>query len=134
MYTITMPFLNCAEQCDQNALLPVLKQLYEDLKQGKMDTLTKYGVPWTHINMENLKPVTTLNYLILEKMCKEAAKGVHLLCAREYWEYWEEGEEASATAHHKLTEEEQKNFLTENLVCERYLARFRVWPRFCRKE
>ena len=121
-YKITMPFLNCVEQCDQNELLPVLKQLYDDLKEGKMDTLSKYGVQWTHINTDNLVPVSPLDNLLLKKMCLEASKGIHLQCAREYWETSEDKQRA--TALHELSEEERKNIPTENLSCERYLARF----------
>ena len=85
-YKITMPFLNCIERCDQNALLPVLKQLHDDLKEGKMDTLSIYSVNWTHINTDNLVPVSPLDNLLLNKMCIEASKGIYLQCAREYWE------------------------------------------------
>ena len=55
-------------------------------------------------------------------MCHEAAKGIHVQCAREYWE---ESEQPRVTQLYKLTPGERKNItLTENLSCERYLGRF----------
>ena len=122
-YKITMPFLNCVEQCDQNSLLPILKKLYEDLNDGKMNTLDKYSVPWTHIQTEKLEPVSPLDLALLQNMCKEAAAGVHLQCSREYWEEDDQCK-VRATQLHKLTPEERACLPTENLKCERYLSRF----------
>ena len=122
-FKVPMPFLNCVERCDQNSLLPILKNLYEDLNEGKMNTLDKYSVPWTHVNTDKLKPTTPLDHELLEKMCIEAAIGVHLQCSREYWEEDDECK-VRATQLHKLTPEEHECVPTENLKCERYLARF----------
>ena len=120
-FKVTMPFLNCVERCDQNSLLPLLKQIHEELKEGKMDTLEEYKVPWTHIKTEILQPDTALDRLLLQRMCLEAAKGIHMQCAGEYWE---DSENPRATQLHKLSFEERKNLPTENLLCERYLSRF----------
>ena len=79
-FKITMPFLNCVEQLDQNGLLPILKKLYHDLNDGKLDTLDRFSVPWTHINMEKLNPTTPLDHFLLQRMCIEAADGIHLQC------------------------------------------------------
>ena len=99
------------------------KNLYEDLKKGKMNTLEKYSVPWTHINIDKLKPIALLDHELLDKMWKEAAIGVHLQCSREYLE--EDNEcEVRATQLHKLTPEKCKCIPTENLKFERYLVRF----------
>ena len=119
-YRVTMPLLNCVERCDQNMLMVVIKQLYLNLKDYKMDSLDEYNVEWTHVDTDKLKPETPLDTLLLEKMCEEAAKGVHMQCAREYWE---ECEEPRATQLHKLTEDERKRISTNNLSCERYLSR-----------
>ena len=120
-YKITMPFLNCVERCDQNSLLPLLKQLHDDLKEGKMDTLAKYQVPWTHIKTEILEPSSSFDRLLLQKMCHAAAEGIRMQCAGEYWEHTEN---PRATQLRKLSQEERKNLPTENLPCERYLSRF----------
>ena len=118
-FMVTMPYLNCVERCDQNQLMVILQQLHGDLDHGKMDTLTKYHVPWTHIATEKLKPTSPLDLLLLEKMCHQAAKGVHMQCSGEYWE---EREKPRATQLYKLSSDQRKNIPTENLACERYLA------------
>ena len=121
-YKITMPFLNCVEQCDQNTLLPILKQLHDDLKLGKMDTLKDFHVVWTHIKTEILEPSSEFDYLLLTKMCTAAAEGIHMQCAAEYWE---DTDNPRVTQLHHLSHEERKNIPTENIgTCERYLARF----------
>ena len=118
-YRVTMPFLNCVERCDQNQLIVIIKQLYEDLLQGKMDTLVDYNVPWTHVKTEILEPSSPLDHLILNKMCNEAAAGLHTQCAGEYWE---DSEKPRATQLHKLSHDERRLMATENLICERYLG------------
>lgn len=57
-YHVTMPFLNFVEKSDQNDLVEMLPILYTDLKDGKLDTLKEFSVPWTHVQMENQKPTT----------------------------------------------------------------------------
>ena len=99
-FKVTIPFLNCVEQCNQNLLLPILKQLYDDLKDGKMGTLEKYSVLWTHVNTDRLRLETPLDHALLKKMSTEAASGVHLQCSRKYWE--EEEFKVRATQLHKL--------------------------------
>ena len=54
-------------------------------------------------------------------MCKNAAKGVYLQCASEYWD---ENNTPHATQLHKLSHDERKNIPTENMEAERYLSRF----------
>ena len=120
-YKVTMPFLNCVEVCDQQELVTILKNLYTDLKDGKMDSLVNYHVPWTHIDMGKLAPESPLDHYLLKEMCKNAAEGVLLQCGREYWV---DDEAPRATQIHKLTEEERENIPTENMVSERYLAKF----------
>lgn len=121
-YKVTMPFLNCVEKCNQNQLMPILKKLHDDLQEGKMDTMSQYHVPWTHIDIDKIVPVSPLDHAVIKRMCQEAAKGVHMQCAREYWD--DQEQQPRATQLFKLTESERKNIPTENLACERYLARF----------
>ena len=122
-YYVTMPFLNCVEKSDQNGLMEILPKLYEDLKEEKFDTLKDYIVPWTHVDMESLKPVSLLDHQILSLMCKEAAEGLKMQCAREYWGD-ERQKRDGVTELYKLQENERKNLPTENLETERYLAKF----------
>ena len=104
-FMVTMPYLNCIERCDQNQLIVILKQLHGDLQHAKMDTLTKYHVPWTHVDTEKLKPASPLDLILFEKRCRQAAKGVHMQCSGEYWE---EREKPRATQLHKLTPDQRK--------------------------
>ena len=103
-----MPFLNCVERCDQNSLLPILKSLYNDLQNGKFDTLRDYHALLTHIKTEILQPTTAFDHLVLDKMCKAAAGGIYMQCAGEYWE---DIENPRATHLRKLTHDERKNWL-----------------------
>ena len=80
----------------------------------------EYHVLWTHIKTVILEPTFAFDHL-LQKMCYAAAEGIHMQCAREYWE---DTENPCATQLHKLSHEERKNLPTENLPCERYLSRF----------
>ena len=57
-----MPYLNCIEKNDQNYLLFILEKLYKDLLEGKMDTLSEFHVPWTHVDMNKQKPTSALDH------------------------------------------------------------------------
>ena len=46
-----MPYLNFIEKSDQNDLVEKLENLCRDLKDGKMDSLSEFYVPWTHVDM-----------------------------------------------------------------------------------
>ena len=56
-------------------------------------------------------------------MCVHAANGVELQCKREYWAATGDTNR-EATQIHLLTSEQRKNIPTNNLNCERYLAKF----------
>lgn len=123
-YFITMPFLNCVEQCNQNDLVNILPELHKELLslKYKNQSLLKYKVPWKHVKMENQELVSDLEIFIMNKMCTSAAAGLELQCSREYWNPSDKGQRA--TQIHRLTEEERENLPTENLCAERYLAKF----------
>ena len=120
-HKVTMPYLNFVEKSDQNGLVNKLKELWLDLKEGKMDTMKEFHVEWTHVNMKAMQPTSRLDHHLLEQMCQLAASGVQLQCSGEYWE---EREKPRATQLHLLTSEERRNIPTENMEAERYLARF----------
>ena len=120
-YTVTMPYLNCIERSNQNDLVRILKNLYDDLKVGKMDTLKDFHVPWTHVNMSKQEPKTVFDNHLLKLMCEHAAEGIEMQCAREYWA---EDAVPRATQIHMLSYEERENIPTENMEAERYLAKF----------
>ena len=86
-YNVTMAYLNYIEQSTQEELSTItsLKKLFQDLTGGKMDTLKKYHVEWTQVDMKKQKPTTLLDHQLLNLMCKEAAKGIEIQYASEYW-------------------------------------------------
>ena len=43
-------------------------------------------VSWKHVNMEKQRLTRDLDTFILDEMCINAAKGIHLQCSREYWD------------------------------------------------
>ena len=88
--------------------------LYEDLKKGNLDTLSKYVVEWKHVSCDG-KTHLILNYLekyLIHQMCKKYADGVKLQCIREYWD---DDEKPRATQLHKHTEYQRKNLPNNNL-------------------
>ena len=86
-----------------------------------METLQDYNVKWTHVQMTKHIP-STLEKIILKKMCIEAANGISLQCAREYW--GDTNLKPRATELFKLNKNEISLLPTENLETERYLAKF----------
>ena len=64
-FNVTMPFLNCVEKTDQNDLVNILRQLYEDLSDGKLDTIKLYHVKWTHVQMDKQLPASDLDHDLL---------------------------------------------------------------------
>ena len=83
-YRVTMPFLNCVEKGTQDLLVDILPKLCKDLSNKKTDTLIKYHVEWSHINMQVLAPQSDLDHLLLDEFCLQATIGVELQCKREY--------------------------------------------------
>ena len=123
-YKITMPFLDCIEKSNQNILVDILPKLCKDLAEKKTDTLANYHVEWTHVEIVKDGPQSELDHFLLGEMCLQAAIGVELQCKREYWSDDAEAGAARATRIHKLTYEQRKNLPSNNLNCERYLAKF----------
>ena len=80
-HKVTMPYLNFVEKSDQNGLVNKLKELWLDLKEGKMDTMKEFHVEWTHVNMKAMQPTSRLDHHLLEQMCQLAASGVQLQCS-----------------------------------------------------
>ena len=116
-----MPYLNCVERCNQNDLLAILPTLFQDLKNGKLDTLDEYAVKWTHMNMQMMPPTTDLDNYILREMALKASEGVEMQCGREYWG---DERESRATELYKMCPKDLRNLPTENMPAERCLSRF----------
>ncbi|CAK8673115.1 unnamed protein product [Clavelina lepadiformis] len=122
-HKVTMPYLNMVERCQQSDLVRILPKLYKNLERANLETLSEFHVPWKHVNAESHSPTTDLDHYLVTAMAKQSALGLKMQCGREYWEDETENSERS-TRIHALTEEMRVNLPTENLLAERYLARF----------
>ena len=120
-HKVSLPLLNCVEVCEQEELLKILPQLYQDLSVGNMDTLDQYLVKYKHVPVRT--DLTELENKLLLLMCKHAAKSIKLQCGREYG-FSDPGDELRATDLSKLTLEDLFGLPTNNLVCERWLSIF----------
>ena len=81
-HTVTFPFLHCVEKSSQEELLKILPTLYQDLLEGKADTLNDFIIEIRRVPVK--EPSRELARKITNMMCLEAAKGVKLQCGREY--------------------------------------------------
>ena len=120
-YKVTLPLLNCVEVSDQATLLKIFPKLYADLKQGNTDTLQHFIVKYRHVPVKTLS--SKLENTVLFLMCVDAADGIQIQCGREYG-FAKEGEESRATELYKMSLAELKDLPTNNLDCERDLAKF----------
>ena len=79
-YHITMPFLNCVERVDQNALCSIIPNLFKELQNGNLicDNLKPFHVKWTHATIEKQEPKTALNKYLIKLLCQSAASGLEL--------------------------------------------------------
>ena len=121
-YKITMPYLNCVENCIQNDLTDILPRLYKDLANESLETLEDDKVEWTHVQADKHSPSSKLDKYLLLEMCKQAAEGVKMQCGRE--DFPEDNWEPRAAQLYKMSIEKRKKIPIENLATECYLANF----------
>ena len=107
----------------QSELLEILPILVSDLYEGKLDTLDKFSVKWTHVNVIYHEPDTELENYKIKDFTVAVADGIKLQCSREYWDE-EEICEPRATQLHKLPRTSISNIAKDNTEAERTLARF----------
>ena len=117
-------FLNFFEKTNQDCLVELLPKLCVDLANRKTDSLSSYKVEWTQVHVVKNGPESELDHYLLGEMCAQAAVGVELQCKREYWAGNDEDVTPRATRINSLTSDERKYLPTNNLNCERYLAKF----------
>ena len=122
-YKVTMPYINCVNMSTQSELLEILPILVSDLYEGKLDTLDKFSVKWTHVNVIYHEPDTELENYMIKDFIVAVADGIKLQCSREYWDE-EEICEPRATQLHKLPRTSISNIAKDNTKAERTLARF----------
>ena len=123
-YNVTMPFSNFVEKTNQDCLVELRPKLCVDLANRKTDSLSSYKVEWTHVYVVKNGPKSELDHYLLGEMCAQAAVDVEQQCKREYWTGNDEDVTPCATRINSLTFDERENLLTNNLNCEKYLAKF----------
>ena len=99
-------------------------KLCVDVANRETDSISSYKVEWTHIHAVKNGPESKLNHYLLEEMCAEAVVGVEVQCKCEYWAGNDEDVTPRATRINSLTSDEREYLPTNNLNCERYLAKF----------
>ena len=105
-------------------MVEILPELCVDLANRKTDSLSSYKVEWTHVHVVKNGPNSELDHYVLGEMCAQAAVGVELQCKREYWAGNDDHVTTRATGINSLTPGKPENLPTNNLNCERYLAKF----------
>ena len=120
-YTITLPFLNMVEKTTQADLLHILPRLHNDLKAKRMDTLQNYHIEYS---FQPEEPVSPVELYILGEFCTKAAVDLATQRGKEYGFSTETGSAPRATVLTSLTEEDLEGLPSNNLDCERDLAKF----------
>ena len=121
-HTITLPFLYFVEVNSQEELLKMFPLLYNDLNEGKMDTLKDYIVVYPHVKVHT--PTEDVAFKILKMMCVDAAIVFGRQAGREYGFGTLLNEPARATQLYLLSKEELSDLSTNNLDAERHLTVF----------
>ena len=120
-YKITLPFLNMVEQASQSDLLTILPQLYNDLVDGNLDTLKEYHVSYS---FDPEEPESVVGQHILSAFSKRAASDLATQRGREYGFGTQAGVSSRATILNTLSAADLVGLPTNNLDCERDLAKF----------
>ena len=122
-HKVSLPLLYAVEICNQDDLCNIFPKLYEDLRNGSLDTLSDYIVEYRHLPVSD--PSTELESEILKKMCQDAAETIDRQCGREYGFGTFKNETPRATEIYKLPSEFRKTLNdTSNIPAERNLSVF----------
>ena len=81
-YYVTFNFLHCTEMNNQVDLCRILPQLYHDLLDNKIDTLSNFVVKMHGIFVPEITSELPQN--IINRMCSSAAAAVKQQCGTEY--------------------------------------------------
>ena len=98
-HRVTLPLCNCVEISDQSQLLHIFPKLYEDLPNGKMDTLQDFLVSYKQLPID--EPESEIVQELLNRMCTDTAEAIKLQCGQEYG--FSDSEPPRATQLDKLT-------------------------------
>ena len=107
-----MPFLNCVERVNQNALCLVIPNLFQEVQNDNLicdslETILCKMDPCHY--MEKQEPKTALDKYLIKLPCQSAASGLELQFA---WEYWpnQEGTVRAAVLY-ELDPNNSQNYL-----------------------
>ena len=116
---VTLPFLNMCELKTQKDLVDILPKLKDDLASSKMDTLCEFEVDYS------FQPDSPLSQYILKGFCEKAAINLTNQRGREYgFADGEAEKEPRATVLSQIDRAALEGLPTNNLECERDLAKF----------
>lgn len=119
-YKVSFPLLYCVEVCTQSDLCKIFPKLYQDLLDGRTDTLSEFVMPRHQYQVKELS--SELEKLLLTKLCTAAAHVIKLQCGREYFP--DETAQPRATQLFALSEAEKEGLPTNNLKPERAFSVF----------
>ena len=117
-YHVTFPFLQCIEMSSQVGLCKILPQLYHDLLDKKIGTLSNFAVKMHGISVPEITSELAQN--IINRMCSAAA--VKQQCGREYG--FSDGAKLRAADLSMLSASDLEGLPTNNLATERDLSQF----------
>ena len=103
IHCISLRLLNFVEVNSQDKLLEMFPNLFQDLRNGKMDTLSNYLFVYMYASIE--PPTSETDDLLLYAMCEGASKSILLQCGREYGFGQEIGTPVYSTQLHLLSKE-----------------------------
>lgn len=120
-YKVVLPYLNFSEKGNQNHCVKLFPQMYQDLLQGKMDTLSEYSVEYSfEFPLEGNSVVNS----ILKHFTNRVAKDFALQKGREYGFGADFQNNVRANRLDLMEEEVLSTLPTNNISCERALAKF----------
>ena len=123
-HRVTLPLLNCVAQGSQDDLVRLFPELWNDLKQGDMNTLSRYEVAYKHVPVAS--PSNTCEQKLVKLMCEDAAKTIERQCGREYGfgKDYGIGTRKRATDLLTTSPDDRKSMPTDNVIAERNFAKF----------
>ena len=114
-------FLHCIEISNQVDLCRILPQVYHDLLDNEIDTLSNIAVKMHGISVPEITSELAQN--IINRMCSSAAAAaVKQQFGREHGFY--DGEKSRTTGLSMLSASDLEGLLTNNLGTERDLSQF----------
>ena len=117
-HKITLPFLYFVEVSSQAQLVQIFPQLFNDLNEGRMDTLKDCVINYPHIKDQKL--AADIEEKILQKMCIDATKVLGRQAGRECSFGSYKGKPTCASQLHLLSKDDLAVLPTNNVDAEHF--------------